>query len=217
MSTQHLTFGNPSEAKGVWNYSFGQVLNAVISCTDCGAIGTLDHTISSEGLVTPSVVCPRDCGYHEVGVILSGWDPNKKRDTVELDLTPFRPNVTHLFPDAYAEEDKETILARVQERWDLDGELPIPKWDVTCPSCQAKMSDHNLQGRIWNLHKRNDGASKIPFRCDVSFKCRICSFVMVYGVIITEEMYGKARTKSGHSWREVHSIVRKQKNYKHPS
>ena len=47
---------------------------ATLSC-DKGHSGTLtDHKIAEDGTVTPSVMCPEKCGWHEM-VILEDWDP----------------------------------------------------------------------------------------------------------------------------------------------
>lgn len=54
----------------------GQLI-ASMSCPGCGRIGVLeppDHTIAPDGAVTPSLVCPYDCGFHE-HVRLEGWTP----------------------------------------------------------------------------------------------------------------------------------------------
>ena len=46
---------------------------ARMSCPGCGSAGSLvDHEISEQGNVTPSVDCTQ-CEYHEVGVVLVGW------------------------------------------------------------------------------------------------------------------------------------------------
>ena len=47
---------------------------ARLGCPGCGTISPMsDHEIAADGSVTPSVGCPNDCGYHEVGVILEEW------------------------------------------------------------------------------------------------------------------------------------------------
>lgn len=43
-----------------------------ITC-GCGIEGLLDHTIAEDGRVSPSVVCPKDCGFHEM-VVLQEWN-----------------------------------------------------------------------------------------------------------------------------------------------
>lgn len=51
---------------------------ASITCPDCESIAALvDHSIETNGVVTPSVVCPVDgCDFHEM-VILVGWGGGK--------------------------------------------------------------------------------------------------------------------------------------------
>ena len=65
----------PWPGKGEW---VGVIIEgkstARAGCPGCGAISTMsDHEIGDKGAVTPSVGCPNDCGYHEVGVILKDW------------------------------------------------------------------------------------------------------------------------------------------------
>ena len=46
---------------------------ARVSCAKYGAMASLaDHSIDAEGKVTPSLVCPDECGWH-VDVVLDGW------------------------------------------------------------------------------------------------------------------------------------------------
>lgn len=47
---------------------------ATVACPRCGRIASLsNHTIFSDGAVSPSLVCPRDCGFHEF-VQLADWE-----------------------------------------------------------------------------------------------------------------------------------------------
>ena len=47
---------------------------ARLTCPECGESYLLDHHISAEGVVTPSVDCPtKDCSWH-VHVQLEGWE-----------------------------------------------------------------------------------------------------------------------------------------------
>lgn len=60
---------------GTWHGgNTGKGRSASICCPKCKKIGTLtDHTISGEGKVNPSLVCPNDkCNFHEY-VQLEGW------------------------------------------------------------------------------------------------------------------------------------------------
>lgn len=48
---------------------------AIVWCPKCDLRAGLDHDISDDGTVTPSLVCPHDgCDFHE-WVQLAGW-PN---------------------------------------------------------------------------------------------------------------------------------------------
>ena len=49
-------------------------LSAMLNCPRCGRAASLaDHEISTDGTVTPSVVCPFDpCKFHD-SVRLNGW------------------------------------------------------------------------------------------------------------------------------------------------
>lgn len=44
-------------------------------CPGCGEEYRLDHDISAEGVVSPSLECPsqNDCGFHDT-VVLLGWN-----------------------------------------------------------------------------------------------------------------------------------------------
>lgn len=56
--------------KGQWRPF---VATAVCCCPKCGNIARLGHEIASDGIVTPSLVCPFDgCDFHEM-VKLENW------------------------------------------------------------------------------------------------------------------------------------------------
>lgn len=72
-----LPRGRVEEASGVWRPGWidGQGRTALVSCGLCGRTLSLsEHEISPEGIVTPSVVCPFACGWHEM-LTLVGWEP----------------------------------------------------------------------------------------------------------------------------------------------
>ena len=63
-------------AKGTWNYlrHKGRV-SATFVCPECGEYGMLNHEISEDGDVWPSVQCPNpQCAFHEY-ISLAGWSP----------------------------------------------------------------------------------------------------------------------------------------------
>lgn len=56
--------------KGSWR-RFGRAA-VVICCQGCGFVARLPHEVAADGTVTPSVVCPKPCGFHDM-VKLEGW------------------------------------------------------------------------------------------------------------------------------------------------
>lgn len=59
---------------GVWDgVSCDSKRTARVSCPSCGVVATLDHEISADGSVNPSLDCPSDrCTFHD-HVKLVGW------------------------------------------------------------------------------------------------------------------------------------------------
>lgn len=56
--------------RGAWTLITRSVL---VRCPQCGRVFHLDeHTIASRGAVSPSVVCPFECGFH-VTAALEEW------------------------------------------------------------------------------------------------------------------------------------------------
>lgn len=51
----------------------GGEMSATFTCPKCGTYGDLvDHEIRGDGVVTPSVICPTNCGFHD-NIVLEGW------------------------------------------------------------------------------------------------------------------------------------------------
>ena len=77
--------------------------------------------------------------------------------------------------------------------WDLTGDFPVPTMDFRCPVCGAGDS---LLFRSVRFH-RADWSPVHKYRCQVSLKCGDtperpgCGFVLMFGVIVPEEMYRK--------------------------
>ncbi len=43
-----------------------------IACSLCGVEGDLsEHSVNENGGVTPSVICPNDCGFHGLAVLVN--------------------------------------------------------------------------------------------------------------------------------------------------
>ena len=61
--------------KGEWHGAklSGGKRTALVCCPGCGKLVSLtDHTIDPDGTVTPSLVCPFKCDFHEF-VKLADW------------------------------------------------------------------------------------------------------------------------------------------------
>jgi hypothetical protein len=86
----------------------------------------------------------------------------------------------NLFPQF----DAQTVQMRVEQYWDLSDKVPIPKFQPTCAVCG---SDEILL-KSWSFHQRKTGSHN-PYRCDVRFKCTVCSYVWFHGVAVPREMY----------------------------
>lgn len=59
--------------RGKWRKIGGAIF---VHCPQCNFCASLNHEIAVDGVVTPSVECPRDCGFHE-SVKLLGWISDK--------------------------------------------------------------------------------------------------------------------------------------------
>lgn len=74
MITVRRSTGPDDRSPGVWiPLATSRGRSASIVCPKCGQEAMLtNHKIGADGAVTPSVVCPRGCGWHE-HVRLDGW------------------------------------------------------------------------------------------------------------------------------------------------
>lgn len=72
--------------------------------------------------------------------------------------------------------------------WDLSNLLPIPRKPFACPICGGA-----LAVKDWKFHNRKAVGSASPWRCDVRLKCMDCGFVPTFGVLVSQEMYERAR------------------------
>jgi hypothetical protein len=86
-----------------------------------------------------------------------------------------------LFPD---DHDGEALI-RTQRVWDLSGPLPLPRYELRCPSCAIG----HLAVKDWKFHSRSNVGSKHPWRCDTRLKCMTCGCVHIFGVVVPEEMF----------------------------
>lgn len=77
-----------------------------------------------------------------------------------------------------------------KEYWDFSQVLPTPNFTIYCPICGG--SDIKLSHWLFHI-KQNP--TPTPYRCDVTFKCTCCSYIINFGVLITEEYFKPWKTK----------------------
>ena len=84
------------------------------------------------------------------------------------------------------------VHERVAERWSFEYKLPLPKWAVSCPQCEA----HDVVVKQWVCftNKQAVSASK---RIDVQFKCTRCSIVFIFGIPVTDNQYNVTNPGGG--------------------
>jgi hypothetical protein len=91
------------------------------------------------------------------------------------------------------------VERRVEKMWDLSGAFPIPKFLVTCPSCQTAEVTLQQVG----FTQRDWTGSPAPWRCNIGFKCCECSMVWLYGVPVSKEMFDKGFLMGQMGWRQA--------------
>lgn len=118
-----------------------------------------------------------------------------------------KDKINMLFPKL---DEGESVLDRVRKRWDLDAIVPTPKWDVECPVCD----NNDTLAKMWTFFKKKSGVeeSRHIYRCDVVFKCQICSFNFTFGVPIPEKMFESHNHRGRYRWREVKEMLEGEGN-----
>ena len=77
----------------------------------------------------------------------------------------------------------EEIIERVKKFWDLSEVFPLPLKPVPCPECKSEETIIK-QCRFFERLPKN----KNNYRCDILFKCTVCSCVWQHGVKVPSEM-----------------------------
>jgi hypothetical protein len=69
--TRGLDDKNPKPGEWYMETGPGEA-KAIVVCPKCGHWARLNHEIAEDGTVTPSLICPYACGWHD-WVKLEGW------------------------------------------------------------------------------------------------------------------------------------------------
>ena len=95
---------------------------------------------------------------------------------------------------------KRAIKDNIHKFWDLSQVFPTPRRPIRCPVCREQTAI--IKGYFFFEHpgKKLD---RIPFRCDVTFKCTYCSAVWPHGLVIDKEYFDAIGPKKTYSWREA--------------
>ena len=107
----------------------------------------------------------------------------------------------------------DEVLKRVHRFWDLSGPFPVPRVRVCCPVCG--FADVMIKQCKFFVKRPS-----MKYRCDVMFKCTVCSAVWAHGLVVPKEM-AQARLGGGaqvithtegktYFWRDMRKIVDKQ-------
>ena len=107
----------------------------------------------------------------------------------------------------------EEVLERVRKFWDISGVFPVPLQPITCPVCKSNetiIKQCRFTERLPNPDKN--------YRCDMLFKCTVCSCVWQHGIKVTPEMAeprlkGATRTIQFRSspeylWRDMLKLIK---------
>lgn len=96
------------------------------------------------------------------------------------------------------------------EFWNIEP-IPHPKHDVACPVCKRGTTRFGtVIIRAWNYHARGTrhANKERDKRCDVSFKCTVCSYVWTHGIVVPEAHFKRmADGKRGYHFREGRALL----------
>lgn len=97
--------------------------------------------------------------------------------------------------------DPDEVLRNVAKMWDWSrGGIPLPRFTVHCPVCGLGTS--KLSRVTFGMRD----TSPNPYRCDVSFKCIVCSAFWTHGVPVPHDVWSKHANRR-YDWRTVRAAV----------
>lgn len=150
-------------------------------------------SITKEKQCRVTYICP-ECwfGFERKPIVEEQiWDKHRLEVYFREDM--------ELFPDM----TKEEIENNVKAKWEIKP-LPQPKGDwLRCPVCGGK--PHLRHWHFFMRHRGNE-EGRISGRCDVGWKCTVCSNTWTHGVPVPSNMV-KTYGESTMSWREGKKIL----------
>jgi hypothetical protein len=114
-----------------------------------------------------------------------------------MNLKKLKKNLPKGFRYVGHEKSHSTIQASIDKHWDQTTIFPVPKFKVRCPQCETDLPQ-NIILKNWSYFQKTDNrVAGRHHRCDVYFKCMLCSYVFWFGVNITEETWLAADGQEG--------------------
>lgn len=106
------------------------------------------------------------------------------------------------FPDFTTEQTKQ----RIDRKWDLTGPVPVPKFEPECPQC-GQIGEDLILMKSCKFFRKGVFGSDNPFRCNVKFKCFVCSCAWMHGVVVPEEMAREFELNKIIHWRKMKRLM----------
>lgn len=115
-------------------------------------------------------------------------------------------------------EDASDIAKRIEEHYDFINGFPMPSGKLmhrlSCPVCNSEM----IQARRWVFSKRgshDDDNHRMPYRCEINLKCRICGKPFMLAPALTEGQWNKCypdELPASYHFREVRELLKEANN-----
>lgn len=96
----------------------------------------------------------------------------------------------------------EDVHEAVAAAWYLGERFPVPRFTPHCVACGSD----KMVLRYLRFFKRG-GPATHPYRCDFHLKCRVCSGVLTYGIVIPTAMWEKNNGRNQYHRKEILKIL----------
>jgi len=99
--------------------------------------------------------------------------------------------------DKFLDCAPENVHEVCASMWDMTSIVPFPKFDIVCSTCGC---DKQILRQV-SYHTRTGSPSKL--RANVSFKCTKCSKVIIFGVVVPQEVWDRMGERRGFSYHDL--------------